>query len=98
MTAARRHGVTGCDVKGVVTDGGEEWLVRCADGLRDGAARAKPTTGRGIYGTGEIAHHGRRRNAAARSHALAGRDQRPPVRMAGGPVILLDRCDLVYLP
>ena len=94
MPAARRHGVTGCDVEGVVTDGGEEWLVLCADRLRDGAACAKPTTGRGIYGTGEIAHHGRRRNAAARIHAQAGRDQRPRVRMAGAPVDLLDRSDL----
>ena len=98
MPAARRHCVTGGDVKGVVTDGSKEWLFRCADGLRDRAACAKPTTGGRIYGTGEIADHGRRRNAAARIHAQAGRDQRPRVRMAGGPVNLLDRSDLHNIP
>ena len=98
MPAARRQCVTGCDVKGVVTDSRKEWLFHSADGLRHRAACAKPTTGWRIYGTREIAGHWWRRNAAARIHAQAGFDQCPRVRMAGGLVNLLDRSDLHDLP
>ena len=98
MPATRRHCVTGCDVTGVVTDGCKGRLFRCANGLRDRAACAKPTTGGRIYGTGEIADHRCGHNATARIHAQAGRDQSPRVRMAGGPINLFDRSDLHDLP
>lgn len=98
MPAARRQCVTGCDMKGVVTDNFKWRLLNPADRFRYRAARAKPTTGWRVYGTGKIAGHRRRRNAATRVHAQAGFDQCPRIWMAGGPVNLLDRSDLHDLP
>lgn len=94
MSAQRRQGMTGCDMKGAITDGRKQRLSCFANGLRDRAAGAKPTPGWRIYGTGEIADQRWRRNAATRIHAQAGRYQCPRIRVAGGLIDLFDRSNL----